>query len=115
MQIMRGGAYGENVFDSGLPWPRPGTAGAGDQQHQHWHQLLQYVYQQFGNKQIFSPRRRITPGPGRVRTAAIAPGVSILALSTFPFQAACGYVKNVLAYDAYYRHFMGERGLNERL
>lgn len=29
-------------------------------------------------------------------------------IETIPFSETRGYVKNVLAYDAYYRHFMGK-------
>ena len=30
-------------------------------------------------------------------------------VESIPFSETRGYVKNVLAYDAYYRHFMGEK------
>ncbi|MGK7483310.1 hypothetical protein ACSREC_03685, partial [Salmonella enterica] len=30
-------------------------------------------------------------------------------VESIPFSETRGYVKNVLAYDAYYRHFMGQK------
>ena len=48
---------------------------------------LQYVYQQFG--------------AGRIDAVAF--------VESIPFSETRGYVKNVLAYDAYYRYFMGDK------
>ncbi|CZX22825.1 murein transglycosylase [Enterobacter hormaechei] len=72
---------------------------------------LQYVYQQFGNNRIFASAA-YNAGPGRVRTwlgnsAGRLDAVAFV--ESIPFSETRGYVKNVLAYDAYYRHFMGEK------
>lgn len=60
---------------------------------------------------VFSPQQLITPDlDGCEPGLATAPGVSTLwHLSSIPFSETRGYVKNVLAYDAYYRYFMGDK------
>jgi soluble lytic murein transglycosylase len=70
---------------------------------------LQYVYQQFGNNRIFASAA-YNAGPGRVRTWLGNSGGRIDAIAfveSIPFSETRGYVKNVLAYDAYYQYFMG--------
>lgn len=70
---------------------------------------LQYVYQQFGNNRIFASAA-YNAGPGRVRTLLGNSGGRIDAIAfveSIPFSETRGYVKNVLAYDAYYQYFMG--------
>lgn len=72
---------------------------------------LQYVYQQFGNNRIFASAA-YNAGPGRVRTwlgnsAGLIDAVAFV--ESIPFSETRGYVKNVLAYDAYYRYFMGQK------
>lgn len=72
---------------------------------------LQYVYQQFGNNRIFSSAA-YNAGPGRVRTwlGNSAGRIDAVAfVESIPFSETRGYVKNVLAYDAYYRYFMGQK------
>lgn len=72
---------------------------------------LQYVYQQFGNNRIFSSAA-YNAGPGRVRTwlGNSAGRIDAVAfVESIPFSETRGYVKNVLAYDAYYRYFMGDK------
>ena len=72
---------------------------------------LQYVYQQFGNNRIFSSAA-YNAGPGRVRTWLGNSAGRIAAVAfveSIPFSETRGYVKNVLAYDAYYRYFMGDK------
>ena len=69
---------------------------------------LQYVYQQFGNNRIFASAA-YNAGPGRVRSWLNNSGGRIDAVAfieSIPFSETRGYVKNVLAYDAYYRFFM---------
>ncbi|MGP3590368.1 murein transglycosylase [Vagococcus sp. WN89Y] len=71
---------------------------------------LQYVFNQFGNNRIFSSAA-YNAGPGRVRTWQRNSGGRLDAVAfieSIPFSETRGYVKNVLAYDAYYRYFMGE-------
>ncbi|MBV7405598.1 murein transglycosylase [Enterobacter sp. ENT03] len=70
---------------------------------------LQYVYEQFGNNRIFASAA-YNAGPGRVRTWLGNSGGRIDAIAfveSIPFSETRGYVKNVLAYDAYYQYFMG--------
>ncbi|EOZ1389300.1 murein transglycosylase [Enterobacter hormaechei] len=72
---------------------------------------LQYVYQQFGNNRIFASAA-YNAGPGRVRTWLGNSAGRIYAVAfveSIPFSETRGYVKNVLAYDAYYRYFMGQK------
>ncbi|WP_448158578.1 murein transglycosylase [Escherichia coli] len=71
----------------------------------------EYVYQQFGNNRIFSSAA-YNAGPGRVRTwlGNSAGRIDAVAfVESIPFSETRGYVKNVLAYDAYYRYFMGDK------
>lgn len=73
-------------------------------------QYLEYVYQQFGQNRIFASAA-YNAGPSRVRTWQDNSGGRLDAVAfieTIPFSETRGYVKNVLAYDAYYRHFMGQ-------
>ncbi|MGD9423583.1 murein transglycosylase [Pantoea sp. NSTU24] len=73
-------------------------------------QYLEYVYQQFSQNRIFASAA-YNAGPGRVRSwqKASAGNLDAVAfIETIPFSETRGYVKNVLAYDAYYRHFMGK-------
>ncbi|HGH5979290.1 TPA: murein transglycosylase [Kluyvera georgiana] len=72
---------------------------------------LQYVYQQFENNRIFASAA-YNAGPGRVRTwlGNSAGRIDAVAfIESIPFSETRSYVKNVLAYDAYYRHFMGQK------
>ncbi len=72
---------------------------------------LEYVYQQFGNNRIFASAA-YNAGPGRVRTwlGNSAGRIDAVAfVESIPFSETRGYVKNVLAYDAYYRYFMGQK------
>ncbi|WP_419057295.1 murein transglycosylase [Kluyvera georgiana] len=72
---------------------------------------LQYVYQQFENNRIFASAA-YNAGPGRVRSwlGNSAGRIDAVAfIESIPFSETRGYVKNVLAYDAYYRHFMGQK------
>lgn len=71
-------------------------------------QYLESVYQQFGQNRIFSSAA-YNAGPSRVKTwlgnsAGRLDAVAFI--ETIPFSETRGYVKNVLAYDAYYRHFL---------
>nr|WP_275691203.1 murein transglycosylase [Pantoea stewartii] len=73
-------------------------------------QYLDYVYQQFDKNRIFASAA-YNAGPGRVRTwqNSTAGNLSAVAfIETIPFSETRGYVKNVLAYDAYYRYFLGQ-------
>jgi soluble lytic murein transglycosylase len=72
---------------------------------------LQYVYQQFGENRIFASAA-YNAGPGRVRTwlGNSAGRIDAVAfVESIPFSETRGYVKNVMAYDAYYRYFMGQK------
>ncbi|MEL4016379.1 murein transglycosylase [Dryocola clanedunensis] len=71
---------------------------------------LQYVSQQFENNRIFASAA-YNAGPGRVRTwlGNSAGRIDAVAfVESIPFSETRGYVKNVLAYDAYYKYFMGK-------
>ena len=73
-------------------------------------QYLEYVYQQFDKNRIFASAA-YNAGPGRVRTwqGSTAGNLNAVAfIETIPFSETRGYVKNVLAYDAYYRYFLGQ-------
>ena len=73
-------------------------------------QYLEHVYQQFDQNRIFSSAA-YNAGPGRVRTwQRVSNGQldAVAFIETIPFSETRGYVKNVLAYDAYYRHFLGQ-------
>ncbi|MGS9193486.1 transglycosylase SLT domain-containing protein, partial [Salmonella enterica subsp. enterica serovar Infantis] len=70
---------------------------------------LQYVYHQIGNNRIFASAA-YNDGPGRVRTwlgNSAGRFDAVACVESIPFSETRGYVTNVLAYDAYYRHFMG--------
>jgi len=72
---------------------------------------LQSVYDQFGQNRIFASAA-YNAGPGRVRTwlGNSAGRIDAVAfVESIPFSETRGYVKNVLAYDAYYRYFMGQK------
>jgi len=72
---------------------------------------LQSVYDQFGDNRIFASAA-YNAGPGRVRTwlGNSAGRIDAVAfVESIPFSETRGYVKNVLAYDAYYRYFMGQK------
>lgn len=71
---------------------------------------LQSMYGQFSNNRIFASAA-YNAGPGRVRTWRGNSGGRIDAVAfveSIPFSETRGYVKNVLAYDAYYRYFSGK-------
>ncbi|WNN44985.1 MULTISPECIES: murein transglycosylase [Winslowiella] len=73
-------------------------------------QYLEHVYQQFDQNRIFASAA-YNAGPSRVKTwlgnsAGRLDAVAFI--ETIPFSETRGYVKNVLAYDAYYRHFMSK-------
>ncbi|MBV4368976.1 murein transglycosylase [Erwinia sp. BNK-24-b] len=73
-------------------------------------QYLESVYQQFGQNRIFSSAA-YNAGPSRVRTwlgNSAGRLDSVAFIETIPFSETRNYVKNVLAYDAYYRHFMNK-------
>jgi len=73
-------------------------------------QYLEAVYQQFGLNRIFASAA-YNAGPGRVRTwqGNSAGRLDVVAfIETIPFSETRGYVKNVLAYDAYYRYFLNQ-------
>ncbi|CNE72511.1 murein transglycosylase [Yersinia nurmii] len=69
---------------------------------------LEEVYQQFGRNRILASAA-YNAGPSRVNTwlGNSAGQVDAIAfIESIPFSETRGYVKNVLAYDAFYRHFM---------
>ncbi len=71
-------------------------------------QYLESVYQQFDQNRIYAAAA-YNAGPSRVRTwqgnsAGRLDAVAFI--ETIPFSETRGYVKNVLAYDAYYRYFL---------
>ncbi len=69
---------------------------------------LEYVYQMFGRNRILSTAA-YNAGPSRVNTwlGNTAGQVDAVAyIESIPFSETRGYVKNVLSYDAFYRHFM---------
>ncbi|WP_226571965.1 murein transglycosylase [Mangrovibacter yixingensis] len=73
-------------------------------------QYLQYVYQQFGDNRIYASAA-YNAGPGRVRSWQGNSSGRIDAVAfieSIPFSETRRYVKNVLAYDAYYRYFDGD-------
>lgn len=73
-------------------------------------QYLESVYQQFGQNRIFASAA-YNAGPSRVRTwlgNSAGHLDSVAFIETIPFSETRNYVKNVLAYDAYYRHFMNK-------
>lgn len=60
---------------------------------------------------VFSPQQLITPdGAGADWLGNSAGRIDAVAfVESIPFSETRGYVKNVLAYDAYYRYFMGDK------
>jgi soluble lytic murein transglycosylase len=69
---------------------------------------LEEVYQQFGRNRILSSAA-YNAGPSRVNTWLANSGGQVDAVAfieSIPFSETRGYVKNVLAYDVFYRHFM---------
>lgn len=69
---------------------------------------LEYVYQQFGRNRILSSAA-YNAGPSRVNTwlGNSAGRIDAVAfIESIPFSETRSYVKNVLAYDAFYRYFM---------
>jgi len=71
---------------------------------------LQHVFGRFENNRIFAAAA-YNAGPGRVNTWLRNSAGRIDAIAfveSIPFSETRGYVKNVLAYDAYYRYFLGQ-------
>lgn len=69
---------------------------------------LEYVYQTFGRNRILSSAA-YNAGPARVNTwlRNSAGRIDAVAfIESIPFSETRGYVKNVLAYDVFYRHFL---------
>nr|WP_218626953.1 murein transglycosylase [Sodalis sp. dw_96] len=69
---------------------------------------LEYVYQMFGRNRILSSAA-YNAGPGRVTTWLDSSAGRIDAVAfieSIPFSETRGYVKNVLAYDVFYRYFL---------
>ncbi|WP_337262473.1 MULTISPECIES: murein transglycosylase [unclassified Serratia (in: enterobacteria)] len=69
---------------------------------------LESVYQQFGRNRILSSAA-YNAGPSRVNTwLGNSDGRvdAVAFVESIPFSETRSYVKNVLAYDAFYRHFM---------
>ncbi|WP_409339362.1 murein transglycosylase [Providencia rustigianii] len=73
---------------------------------------LDDVYQQFGNNRILASAA-YNAGPSRVnRWLGNSAGRidAIAFVESIPFSETRGYVKNVLSYDLFYKHFLGEKG-----
>ena len=71
---------------------------------------LQHVFDRFENNRIFAAAA-YNAGPGRIKTwlGNSAGRIDAIAfVESIPFSETRGYVKNVLAYDAYYRYFLGQ-------
>lgn len=72
---------------------------------------LDYVYKKFNENRILASAA-YNAGPGRVNTwlsdssGRIDP---VAFIESIPFSETRAYVKNVLTYDVYYRHFMKEK------
>lgn len=69
---------------------------------------LEYVYQKFGANRIFSSAA-YNAGPSRVVTwqnKSAGRLDAIAFVETIPFKETRNYVKSVLSYDVFYRHFM---------
>ncbi|RLM28206.1 murein transglycosylase [Brenneria alni] len=69
---------------------------------------LEYVYQTFGRNRILASAA-YNAGPSRVNTwlRNSAGRIDAVAfIESIPFSETRGYVKNVLAYDVFYRHFL---------
>lgn len=73
---------------------------------------LEYVYQTFGNNRILASAA-YNAGPSRVNSwlRNSAGRLDALAfIESIPFTETRGYVKNVLAYDVFYRYFLHQSG-----
>lgn len=73
---------------------------------------LDDVYQQFGNNRILASAA-YNAGPSRVtRWLGNSAGRidAVAFVESIPFAETRGYVKNVLSYDLFYKHFLGEKG-----
>lgn len=71
---------------------------------------LQHVFGRFENNRIFAAAA-YNAGPSRINTwlGNSAGRIDAIAfIESIPFSETRGYVKNVLAYDAYYRYFLGQ-------
>ncbi len=71
---------------------------------------LQHVFERFENNRIFAAAA-YNAGPSRVNSWLRNSGGKIDAIAfveSIPFSETRGYVKNVLAYDAFYRYFLGQ-------
>ncbi len=69
---------------------------------------LEYVYQMFGRNRILSSIA-YNAGPGRVTTwldGSAGRADPVAFIESIPFSETRGYVKNVLAYDVFYRYFL---------
>jgi len=69
---------------------------------------LEYVYQMFGRNRILSSAA-YNAGPSRVNTwlgNSAGRVDSVAFIESIPFSETRRYVKNVLAYDAFYRYFL---------
>lgn len=69
---------------------------------------LEYVYQMFGRNRILASIA-YNAGPGRVNSwlnASAGRADAIDFIESIPFSETRGYVKNVLAYDVFYRYFL---------
>lgn len=60
---------------------------------------------------VFSPQQLITPDQTGANPLGNSAGRidAVAFVESIPFSETRGYVKNVLAYDAYYRYFMGDK------
>ena len=77
--------------------------------------FIDRVLRQYGGSYVLAVAA-YNAGPGNVNKWIRAngdprlPGVDVVAwIEDIPFSETRGYVKNVLAYDAYYRYFMGQK------
>lgn len=69
---------------------------------------LEYVYQMFGRNRILA-RIAYNAGPGRVNSwlnTSAGRADAIAFIESIPFSETRGYVKNVQAYDVFYRYFL---------
>ncbi len=69
---------------------------------------LEYVYQMFGRNRILASIA-YNAGPGRVNSwlnTSAGRADAIAFIESIPFSETRGYVKNVLAYDVFYRYFL---------
>ncbi len=71
---------------------------------------LEYVYQQFNHNRIYAAAA-YNAGPHRLKRwqqSSAGRLDPVAFIETIPFLETRAYVKNVLAYDAYYRHFLNQ-------